>query len=485
MQALTRRRRWVPLAALLALSQAAPACARNPVTGQLQLALVSEGQEIEMGRQTAAAAVQQMGLVPDSALQEYVQGLGATLAARSERPHLPWTFRVADDPTPNAFAAPGGFIFLTRGMMALFDSEAELVSVLGHEIGHVTARHQVTAISRAQVAQLGLGLGSVFVPQLESLGQVAGAGLQLLFLGYSRDAERQADELGFRYTLEQGYDPSRMANVFTSLARLGESSQRSAVPSWLQTHPLPAERVAAAQQRYAALQPPPENLRVAREAYLRRLDGMVYGVNPRNGFFEAGRFLHPDLRFQLAFPGGWQTRNMAQAVLAGSPRNDALMQLTLAQDATPDAAAQRFFAQQGLVAGAARRQAVNGLPALVVPFQAQTQQGVLQGLAAWITYEGRVYQLLAYTPAQAYAQYERAFWNTIGSFAPLTDARALAAQPDRLRMVRLTEAMTLARFAERHPSAITLAELAVLNNVPGPDAVLPAQSLAKQVVRGN
>lgn len=485
MQALTRRRRWVPLAALLAATQAAPGCARNPVTGQLQLALVSEAQEIEMGRQTAAAAVQQMGLVPDSSLQEYVHTLGTSLAARSERPHLPWTFRVADDPTPNAFAAPGGFIFVTRGMMALFDSEAELVTVLGHEIGHVTARHQVTAISRAQVAQLGLGLGSVFVPQLESLGQVAGAGLQLLFLGYSRDAERQADELGFRYTLEQGYDPSRMGSVFTSLGRLGASSERSAVPSWLQTHPLPAERVAAAEQRYAALQPPPENLRVDREAYLRRIDGLVYGINPRNGFFEGERFLHPDLGFRLAFPGGWQTRNMAQAVLAGSPRNDALIQLTLAEDGTPDAAAQRFFRQQGLRAGAARRQPVSGLPALVVPFQAQTQQGVLEGLAAWITYDGRVYQLLGYTPAQIYAQYERAFWNTIGSFAPLTDPRALAAQPDRLRLVRLPEAMTLARFAERYPSAIPLAELAILNGVPGPEAVLPAQSLAKQVVAGN
>jgi predicted Zn-dependent protease len=276
---------WIPLAALTIAAQAASGCARNPVTGQLQLALVGEAQEIEMGRQAAAQAVAAMGLVPDTALQGYVQTLGARLAARSERPQLPWTFGVVDDPTPNAFAAPGGFIFLTRGMMAVMDSEAELVTVLGHEIGHVTARHQVTAMSRAQVAQLGLGLGSIFVPQLESLGQVAGAGMQLLFLRYGRDAERQADELGFRYTLEQGYDASRMASVFATLGRLGEESQRSAVPSWLQTHPLPADRVAAAEERFAALQPPPANLRVAREAYLQRLDGLVYGVNPRNGFF--------------------------------------------------------------------------------------------------------------------------------------------------------------------------------------------------------
>lgn len=476
---------WIPIAALTIAAQTTSGCARNPVTGQLQLALVGEAQEIEIGRQTAAQAVAAMGLVPDTALQEYVQTLGARLAAQSERPQLPWTFGVVDDPTPNAFAAPGGFIFLTRGMMAVMDSEAELVTVLGHEIGHVTARHSVTAMSRAQVAQLGLGLGSIFVPQLESLGQVAGAGMQLLFLRYGRDAERQADELGFRYTLEQGYDASRMASVFATLGRLGEGSERSAVPSWLQTHPLPAERVVAAQERFAALQPPPANLRVAREAYLQRLDGLVHGVNPRNGFFRDGRFLHPDLRFQMAFPAGWQTQNLAQAVLAGSPRNDAAMQLTLAQDATPEAAAQRFFGQQGIGAGQPRRQPINGLPALVVPFQAQTQQGVLQGLAAWIQHDGRVYQVIGFTPAQAYASYDRALASTIGSFAVLSDPTTLAIQPNRLRLVRLPEAMTVAQFAARYPSAVPVAELAVLNQAAGPDAVLPGGSLAKRVVAGN
>lgn len=485
MRAATRRRLCIPVLALAAAAQSAGGCARNPVTGQMQLALISEAQEVEMGRQTAAAAVQQMGLVPDSALQSYVQALGTSLAARSERPQLPWTFGVVDDPTPNAFAAPGGFIFVTRGMMAVMDSEAELVTVLGHEIGHVTARHSVTMLSRAQVAQLGLGLGSIFVPQLESLGQVAGAGLQLLFLGYSRDAERQADELGFRYTLEQGYDPSRMASVFATLGRLGEAAERSAVPSWLQSHPLPAERVTAAEQRFAVLQPRPENLRVAREAYLRRLDGMVYGVNPRNGFFRDGWFLHPDMRFQMAFPAGWRTQNLAQAVIAGSPRNDAALQLTLARDGTPDAAAQRFFSQQGLRTGTPRRQNVNGLPATIVPFQAQTQQGVLQGLAAWIQHGGQVYQIVGYTPAQAYAGYDRDFTSAILSFAPLTDPTALAARPDRLRMVPLPSAMTLAQFNARYPSAVPMAELALLNQVAGPESVMPAGWLAKQVVAGN
>src|SRR5690606_12770631 len=120
-------------------------------------------------------------------------------------PDLPWSFDVVDDPTPNAFALPGGPIFVTRGILTLMDSEAELASVLGHEIGHITARHSVAQLSRAQLAQLGLGLGTIFVPEIEPYSDLAGTGLNLLMLKYGRDAERQADELGFRYARSEGY----------------------------------------------------------------------------------------------------------------------------------------------------------------------------------------------------------------------------------------------------------------------------------------
>jgi predicted Zn-dependent protease len=468
---------------LVVLVAAQSGCARNPVTGQLQLALITEAQEIEMGRQGAAQVEASIGLVPDTALQAYIQTLGLQTARSSERPDLPWRFAVVDDPTPNAFALPGGFIYFTRGMLGLMNSEAELVAVLGHEIGHVTARHQVALISRAQVAQIGLGLGGVLFPQLEQLGGVAGAGLSLLFLRYGRDAERQADDLGFRYMLDQGYDVREMASVFASLARLG-GEQRSAVPAWLQTHPLPAERIQAVEQRVAALQPLPPELRVARPEYLTRLDGLVYGVNPRNGIFRDGLFLHPDLRFQLAFPAAWQRQNMAQAVMAVSQRQDAALQLTLSGEASPEAAAQRFLQQQGIRAGQTTRQTINGLPAVVASFQAQTQQAVLQGLVAFIAYEGRIYQILGYSVAGVFAQYQSIFQQSLGSFRPLTDPAVLGLQPDRIRIVRLAESMTLAEFNRRFPSAIPIAELAVINRVESPDSVLSAGMLVKRVVGG-
>jgi predicted Zn-dependent protease len=469
---------------IVLVTLAHPACARNPVTGQLQLALVTEAQEIAMGRQGAEDVERSLGMVPDAALQKYVQGIGASMAKRSERPELPWRFGVVDDPTPNAFALPGGFIYFTRGMLSLMNSEAELASVLGHEIGHVTARHQVAMLSRAQLAQVGLGLGGVLFPELEQLGGVAGAGLSLLFLRYGRDAERQADEIGFRYALDQQYDAREMASVFASLARLGDQQQRSPIPAWLQTHPLPAERIKAVEERAAELDRPTADLRINRAEFMARIDGMVYGANPRHGFFREGVFLHPDLRFQFRVPARWQTQNLTQAVIAVSPEQNAAIQLTISPDASPDAAARRFLQQQGLQPGRATRQPVNGLPAVIATFLAQTQQGVVQGLVGFIAYDGRVYQLLAFAPRGVFARYEPEFTRSIGSFDRLTDSAALKVQPDRIATVRLKESITVAEFNRRFPSAIPVAELAIINGVAAPDSPLPAGAVVKRIVGG-
>jgi len=477
--------RQVPAAiALVGALTLATGCARNPVTGQLQLALMTQAQEIELGRQAAGDVARSIGLVPDSALQAYIQALGEPMARASERPDLPWTFGVVDDPTPNAFALPGGFIFFTRGMLGLMTTEAELATVLGHEIGHVTARHGVAMMSRAQLAQLGLGVGGVIFPDLQALGGLAGAGLQLIFLRYGRDAERQADDLGFRYALDGGYDVREMAEVFRSIARLGEVEGRSSVPAWLQTHPLPAERIAAIDSRVAAAEPLPDGLQVGRDAFLGRIEGLVYGVNPRNGFFRESLFLHPDLRFQLRFPAGWQTRNLAQSVVGASAQQDAAIQLTLAEGTSADAAAQRFLGQQGIQTGRTSRQTINGLPANVAEFQAQTQQGVLQGVAVWLAYDGRIYQLLGYAPAQVYARHDATLRQAIGSFAPLTDPEALAVQPSRIQLVTVAQPMTLAEFNRRYPSTIPVEELATINRLDSPDATIPAGTRMKRVSGG-
>ena len=471
--------RWIFLAPVVA------ACATNPVTGKSELSLVSEQQEIQMGQQGAQQVAQEVGLVKDQALQNYLQTVGSGIASKSERPNLPWTFRAVDDPSPNAFALPGGYVFVTRGLLDLMNNEAELASVLGHEIGHVTARHSVHQMSEQQLAQLALGVGAILSPTVAQLGGAASQGLGLLFLKYSRDDERQADDLGFRYALNQCYDVRYMDDVFRSLQRLGEASKESPLPSWLATHPGEAERIQTIDSKLAQLQPAQlANTKVNAREYLQRVNGLVYGADPRNGFFQGNTFYHPDLRFQITLPSGWQGQNLSQAVIAVSPQQDGIIQLTLAQGNSPEAAARAFLSQKGIQAGQASQQTVNGVPAVASTFQAQTEQGVIQGLAAFFTYNGATYQVIGYAPAQRFGAYESAFRQSLGSFAPVTDSRVLNVQPKKLNVVSLPQQMTLAEFAQRNPSTIPLAELAIVNQVEDPNKALPAGTPVKQVTGG-
>lgn len=461
------------------------ACAVNPATGQRQFSLIGTGQEIELGREYDQQMVAELGLYPDSAWQVYVQELGERMARLSERPELPWTFRVVDDPIVNAFAVPGGYIYITRGILAHFNSEAELAAVLGHEIGHITARHSATQMSRAMLAQLGVGAVQVLAPDAAGAAELASAGLGLLFLKYGRDDERQADDLGLRYMRAAGYDVSQMAGVFEMLGRVSGGEGAGGVPSWLSTHPAPEDRRERTEAQVAA-DPSPPNAIVGRESFLRRLDGLVYGEDPRQGFFEGERFLHPTLEFQLDFPSGWRSANQRQAVLAMSPEQDALIQLTIAADPGADAetaaaaqvaspaagrtaamtAARNFIAESGFSTTAPAAAAVNGLPASVLDFVATTESGEVRGRATFIAHGGRVFQLLAYGPSGAWAERRAVAETAVASFRPLTDPAVLGLQPRRIRIIELDAPTTLAEIARtRRGVRATVEELALLNGV--------------------
>lgn len=460
---------------------AASACARNPVTGSLELSLISESQEIRMGREYDPQIVATMGLYPDSALQRYVQELGTRLAARSERPHLPWTFRVVDDPVVNAFALPGGYIYVTRGILAHFNSEAELAAVLGHEIGHVTARHSARQLSRQQLAQIGLVVGSIVSPDVERFSGVAGAALGVLFLKHGRDDERQADDLGLGYMRSGGFDVREMPDVFTMLERVSAAQGGGRTPEWLSTHPNPENRRARIEQRIAALPPDSLGRVVNRETYLARLDGMVFGDDPREGFFRGAEFIHPALRFRLRFPEGWRTQNQKQAVVAASRAQDAMIQASLAEQASADAAAGAFFGQQGVSGGVASRQPVNGLQAVSAAFAARTESGELRGLAAFVEHGGRVYRLLAYAPAARWPSYEADARRAVGSFQRLTDPALLDVQPWRVDVVTVERRTTLADLARQRPSPVTVEAFALVNQL-ATDATLAAGDRIKWIV---
>ncbi|MBZ4416323.1 M48 family metalloprotease [Myxococcus sp. RHSTA-1-4] len=456
------------------------ACVRNPATGKRMLSLVSQDEEIALGKQAAQDVRQSIGLLDDKKVQDYVASVGLPMARNSERPELPWTVQAVDDPVVNAFALPGGPVFVTRGLLTHLNSEAELASVLGHEIGHITARHSVEQLSQAQLAQFGLVLGSALSEDIAKYGVLAAAGLQLLFLKYGRDDERQSDELGFRYMLGAGYDVREAADVFTTLGRVSESAGAGGLPSWLSTHPDPGERVETARARAAKANVDVSRLKQGREEYLAMLQGMAYGEDPRQGFFRDNVFLHPGLRFQLTFPKGWKTQNQTQAVLAASPREDAILGLAPAGDIPPETALRKFLSQQGIQPVSA---APTGYPPGTVYFQARTEQGAIGGVTTFLTHGGTTLQLLAYTEASRLQAYDDTFRATFTSFGELTDASALAVQPARIELVKLDAPMTVRQFQERYPSTIPVEELALINGVQ-PGDTLPAGQTVKRVTGG-
>lgn len=468
-------------AASMFLGALGAGCATNPATGKSEISLVSESQEIAMGEQTVASARATMGVYPDSAMQRYVRGVGLRLAALSERPGLPWAFEVVDDPNVNAFAAPGGKIFVTRGIVPFLSSEAELSGVLGHEIGHVTARHTARQITREQLATAGLILGSVVSDRVAQNAGALQQGLGVLFLSYSRGDESQADELGFRYMRRGNYDPREMAHTFATLARVSEMSGGGKVPTWASSHPDPTDRFQKAEQRAAAV--PADSLRgviLNRDAYLQTIDGMVFGVNPRQGYFEGGRFYHPELRFRVDFPSGWQTQNRADAVLAGSPQNDALLQLALGGSEAPETLLQKFGQQQGMQMGSTQRVTVNGMAAATAEFQVTEQDGVIAGRVMYLRYGTTTYQLLGYSTQARYGAYASQVNAFMQSFATVSDPAVLNKQPQRISLVRLSRAMTIEEFNRQYPSAIKLELVAALNGV-NPGETLPAGTMAKRV----
>jgi predicted Zn-dependent protease len=471
--------------ALVASLLLVASCSTNPATGKRQIAFIGEEQEVAMGREADQQISQSLGLYPDEQLQAYVNRLGQKLAASSERPNLPWTFRVVDDPVVNAFALPGGYIYVTRGLLTHLTSEAELVSVLGHEIGHVTGRHSVEQMSKAQLAQVGLIAGMIAAPELaQQFGNLAQTGLGLLFLKYGRDDEREADDLGLRYLNTENYDPRQMPEVFETLGRVSQQQGQGRVPGWLSTHPAPENRIQRIESHIAQSGLDFSNRTVGRERYLESIDNLVFGENPREGYFQGNRFIHPEMAFEIRFPEGWRTSNQKTQVGAMSPNQDALVVMALAPQSSPQEAARAFFSQQGIQQGQPLRANLGGLPSVASTFGVQTQQGNIMGVAAFVEHGNRVFQLLGYTSESNFRRYDDLLASSVASFARVTDRRLLDVQPRRVDVVSVPSAMTLQEFDRRYPSTVDLETLAIINHVDSSNDRFPAGAEVKRVVGG-
>ncbi len=470
------RRHWtLATAAMLLIA----ACTLNPATGERQLSLISESQEVQIGAQTHPEVLATYGSYDDPEWQNYIQQLGLKMASHSERPELQWTFTVLDDPAVNAMALPGGFVYVNRGILAHFNSEAELASVLGHEIGHVTARHSVEQMSRAQLAQIGLGVAAIASPEFRQYAGLAGMGVQLLFLKFGRDDENQSDTLGLRYMVRAGYDPREMPKVFATLDRVSSSSGLRPTPEWMATHPNPGNRIASIRARIRKL--PAETLDgiVKRREYLARLQGMVFGDDPRQGYAVGRVYYHPGLAFRLTFPDGWRIINQRSFVAGLSPREDAAVVLAIEDARTPAEAYDAFFAQRGIQRGPSRGRDLYAFRAL----DNQTGAPTAQGLIAFINHGGRVYKLMGYTAVKTYNAYERGMYDALVSFAEVTDRRHLEVDPATVDVVRVPQRMTLSEFVSRFPSTIELEKLELINGVSA-DALIEEGSFLKRIVGG-
>ncbi|HRP06958.1 MAG TPA: M48 family metalloprotease [Gemmatimonadales bacterium] len=467
---------------LIAVGLMVSGCATNPVTGKREFSLVSEAQEIEMGRQSLAASEAQSGFYNDPELEQYIRDMGMAMARASERPNLPWEFHVLDDRMINAFAAPGGFIFVTRGILAVLNSGAELAGVLGHEIGHVTAKHSVVQMSNATLAQVGLVAGAIAAPDMAAsgVGQLAQAGASLLFLKFGRDDESQSDELGHRYSLQQGYDVREMPKTFRTLQRVGESAgEGSRIPAFMSTHPDPGNRVEAT-QRMADTVSDYSKLTTDREHFLRLLDGLVYGEDPRQGYFEQNRFLHPVLKFQFDKPANWQSVNYAVQLIMAEPNGQAQLTLGSASESTAAAAAQAFTGQQGISVRSSGAITVNGIRGQAVAFTANTSQGQqLAGQVFYLEYGGQVYEILGLALAQAWQQQGGAIDRAMRSFAPTAASQSFR-RVRELHLVTLSANTTPAVLAQQSNGAGTAAEIALINGAQENDT-LPRGRMVKTI----
>ena len=470
---------------LLVMAVAGSGCVTtgtNPVSGNTRAYAYSWDEEVKLGRETDKQIQQQYGIYEDEDLQQYVDRVAQQVLAESHmrRPDTPdrfrnteFTFRVLDSPIINAFALPGGYVYVTRGLLAHLNNEAQLAVVLGHEIGHVAGRHSSKQAAKQQFMQ-GILVGGAIAGQAAFGGDVGqnvlGLGsnaAQLLSLKYSRGNERESDHLGVEYAARTGYDAAEGAAFFTSLKRKQEQSGQS-IPSWQSTHPDPGNREDTIIQLAKKQQGAGASKKRNQDAYFASIESVVLGENPRQGFTENDVFYHPDLKFQFPVPRGWKVQNQTSQVAMVQPDEEAYVLFKISDKDTPAAAAGEFTGQKGLKVIEQRGETINGREAQRVLAEAQTQQGqTLRVLATFIADDGQVYNFQGLTTAKQYNAYQSQLERPMYGFDALRDPQKLNVKPTRLSIRPASRSAPFRTFIDQSmlPDDISDDDLAIINQV--------------------
>jgi predicted Zn-dependent protease len=407
--------------------------------------LLSEADEIKLGQQTDGEIVRMYGEYDSKELHAYIQDLGTQMVTHSHRPHLKFDFKVMDSPVINAFAVPGGYVYITRGILAHLNNEAELAGVIGHEIGHVTARHSAKQYTNMQFAQLGLGLGSVLSEEFARYAPLAAQGIGLLFLKFSRDNESQSDELGVEYSTKIGYDAREMSNFFGTLDRMRDEGGGQGLPTWFSTHPDPADRVTEIRIEADNWQKKlgSKDLKINRDVYLNEINGVVFGENPRQGFVEDNVFYHPDMKFKFPTPSGWKVTNLPTQVQILSADEKAAILFSLSSAKIPNAAAQEFISNTKATVNSQSDIRVHGFTAKKLISTLAGQSSNLKVLSYFIQKDKYIFVFHGFTDATLYGNYQSAFQITMDGFNQLTDKSKLNVKPERIRIQKVSKTMNL------------------------------------------
>jgi predicted Zn-dependent protease len=471
-------RRLMTAGVCLASLALAAGCATNPVTGRSQISLVSPQQELAIGREGYQAVLNEYGAYDDGRLAAYVDSVGQRLAAVSHEPNLQWHFTLLDDQTVNAFAMPGGYIYITRGILAHLNSEAQLAGVLGHEIGHVTARHSAAQITKQQIVGGVLSIASGLSTTVQRYSGAAQQALGLLFLKYSRDNETQADELGVQYATKAGYDPREIPSTYVTLRRIGDQAGQR-IPGFMSTHPDPGDREVRTRELAKAAATGKSGLVIRSRGYVQRLDGVVFGDDPRQGYFEGTRFVHPGLKFEITFPSGWKTQNTRSSVAAGAPDQSGVIQLSTAdpKGLSPVEFVQNLALSKKIGSFDGRREAIGGLDAWIGHLAVPQSDGTNADLAAAFLRDGaQMYEILGRNAAG-----DEPLFASMRSFKKTNDPALLDVQPARVRIVTVSKAGPFNEVVAGYgPQEIAIEPLSILDNVE-PDESVATGTLLKLV----
>ena len=453
---------------LLSLFIVGLSCAVNPVTGKKEIMLMSEEAEIAMGFQYDPEVVKTFGLYEDAKLQAFITEKGEQMAKISHRPNLAFHFRVLDSPVVNAFAGPGGYVYFTRGILAHFSNEAEFAGVLGHEIGHVTARHGARQQTTQVLGQVGLLLGVIVSKDFAQFADTAADLMGVLFLKFSREHETESDRLGVEYSTKIGYDAHKMADFFQTIKRL--SGDMGGMPTFLSTHPDPVDRYNNVGKLAGEWQAktPGSTFAVNRNEYLAMIDGIVYGEDPRQGYVENNTFYHPDLRFLFPVPSNWKVENMPTAVQIAPEDGKALLLFNFAEQKDLASAARSTIEEDSLQLIERKDLSVNGLDAIAMTAELPNpqQNTTIRLLIYLIQYQNNIYRFYGMSYAQDFNNYRLLFQNSMQGFRGLTDYSKINVQPERIKIREVTVSGTLAdAFRDFNVDPKRFNELAIVNGM--------------------